>query len=493
MLKALARIRTYVAPSEAASLFFEVLEQAEGDRELLAGGHEGVASCLLWLMERLDEVVAHSQTALALARELGDDALAADALISRLWAEGALGRESARATADEVLSLEASVTARRLLDQPAIALAEYWIWVDLHERAHDAITGMIRRADDLGDEASRPYLHFLLATLDTVTGRLESALEGVRAGLDAAEQSGQPLLAGFNLALESLVLAQLGRGAEAEDAVQRARSLVPANAYAAFLEISALAHLELSKGHPEHAVARLGPLVETLRRESIAEPGLVRPVVDQVEGLAELGRREEASELLQWYEGHARRLERASALANSARCRGLLAAHAGELDEALAAYGEALEWHSVVELPLDRGRTLLALGGAQRRAKRRREARATLEEALGVFERIGAALWAERARAELARISGRAATPGALTPAEERVAALVAEGKTNREVAAALFLSDRTVEGHLAHIFGKLGIRNRREIASVLAPSQTQVPSSPNTGDSPVSAEPSAP
>ena len=119
--------------------------------------------------------------------------------------------------------------------------------------------------------------------------------------------------------------------------------------------------------------------------------------------------------------------------------------------------------------PLDRGRTLLALGATQRRAKRRREARETLEEALGVFEGIGAALWAERARAELARISGRAATPGALTPAEERVAALVAEGKTNREVAAALFLSDRTVEGHLTHVFSKLGVRSRSELARSLA------------------------
>jgi DNA-binding CsgD family transcriptional regulator len=125
--------------------------------------------------------------------------------------------------------------------------------------------------------------------------------------------------------------------------------------------------------------------------------------------------------------------------------------------------------------------------------KRRREARATREEALAVFGGIGAALWAERARAELKRISGRAATPGALTPAEERVAALVAEGKTNREVAAALFLSERTVEGHLAHIFGKLGIRSRNEIASVLAPTQTQGASSSNTGGSPVSAESPAP
>jgi DNA-binding CsgD family transcriptional regulator len=80
-----------------------------------------------------------------------------------------------------------------------------------------------------------------------------------------------------------------------------------------------------------------------------------------------------------------------------------------------------------------------------------------------------------------------------LTPAEERVAALVAEGKSNKEVAAALFLSERTVEGHLAHIFGKLGVRHRTEIASALAPSQTQVSPPSNIGGSPVSAGPSAP
>jgi DNA-binding CsgD family transcriptional regulator len=169
------------------------------------------------------------------------------------------------------------------------------------------------------------------------------------------------------------------------------------------------------------------------------------------------------------------------------RCRGLLAAQAGAVDEAMAHYEEALTLHRQVELPLDRGRTLLALGAAQRRLKRRREARETLEEGLAVFERIGASLWAERARVELKRISGRAAKPGALTPSEERVAALVAEGKTNREVAAALFLSERTVEGHLSHVFAKLGIKHRAEVAPALASRQTQGMAASNTGDSPVS------
>jgi DNA-binding CsgD family transcriptional regulator len=153
----------------------------------------------------------------------------------------------------------------------------------------------------------------------------------------------------------------------------------------------------------------------------------------------------------------------------------------GAVDELEA----AAELASANETPFEHARALLALGAAQRRAKRRREARATLEDALAAFERLGTALWAERARAELQRISGRAATPGALTPAEARIAALVAEGKTNREVAAALFLSERTVEGHLSRVFGKLGVRSRTELAGKLA-AGTGTSASSNIGGSSV-------
>ena len=207
-----------------------------------------------------------------------------------------------------------------------------------------------------------------------------------------------------------------------------------------------------------------------MRREGIVEPGLTRFVTDCVEALVELGRREDAVELLDWYEANARRLERASALANCMRCRGLLAAQAGELDAAAAAFEDALTWHSQSRAPArprpDAARARRRPSGAQS-AGARRGRRSTRRSRSS--SAIGAALWADRARAEIKRISGRAATPGALTPAEERVAALVAEGKTNREVAAALFLSERTVEGHLSHAFGKLGVRSRTELARVLA------------------------
>jgi DNA-binding CsgD family transcriptional regulator len=379
-----------------------------------------------------------------------------------------------------------------VLDQPLVSLAEIWTWTDMHERARAGLAELMQRSLDIGDENGRSWLLYLLGSVELALGNLDRALEHARGGQEVAEQSGQRLFAGLGLALESLVQAQRGRSARVRDAAARALATGP-DRFVTLVASEALGHVALALGAPSETIAHLDPSISFVRQERIVEPGAMRFLIDQVEALLELGRRDDAIALLDWYEANARRLERSSALANCLRCRGLLAAQAGDVDDALASYEAALQWHGKVELPLDRGRTLLALGVAQRRLKRRREARATLEEALATFERIGAELWAERARAELKRISGRAASPGALTPAEERVATLVAEGKTNKEVAAALFLSDRTVEGHLSRVFGKLRIRHRSEVAPALASRQTQGTPTPNTGESPVSAGPAAP
>jgi DNA-binding CsgD family transcriptional regulator len=493
-LNLLARIRTYAAPGEALELFRQVIAEAEGDEETLAVAHEGVASSLIWLFESFDEIVQHADVAFGLALELGDDALAGDAVLGKVFAEALLGRSTLRGTVDTALALQEVTTRRRVLDQPLVALAEYWTWIDMPQRSLDTLRGLLERATELGDENSTSWLLTLCAQAELGLGRLADALADSREAVTLAEQSGQPLFAGLGLAVGSLVLAQLGRPEEAREAAERAFELARGtSAEADLVASSALGHLELARNAAGSAEAHLKPAVEFARLENIAESGAIRFVVDQIEALIELGRRDEAIELLDWYERNARRLERVSALANCARCRGLLAAQSGDLDSALSAYEDALAWHAQVQLPLDRGRTLLALGAAQRRLKRRREARTTFEEALAVFERMGAALWAERARAELKRISGRAATPGALTPAEERVAGLVAEGKTNKEVATALFLSERTVEGHLSRIFGKLGIKHRAELGPALASRQTQGVAAPNMGDSPVSSESLAP
>jgi DNA-binding NarL/FixJ family response regulator len=118
-----------------------------------------------------------------------------------------------------------------------------------------------------------------------------------------------------------------------------------------------------------------------------------------------------------------------------------------------------------VSMPFERARTLLALGLVQRRAKRKRAAREALEQALATFEQLGARLWAEKARAELARISGRPAATGELTETERRIAALAAEGLSNKEIASALFVTPKTVGTQLSRIYRKVGVHSRTELA----------------------------
>jgi DNA-binding NarL/FixJ family response regulator len=145
-----------------------------------------------------------------------------------------------------------------------------------------------------------------------------------------------------------------------------------------------------------------------------------------------------------------------------------LAAARGELEAASARLEDAAARHEVIGDPFNRGRALLALGAVQRRQRQKRLARNALESALATFERIGAGVFAARARDELARIGGWRRIEG-LTTSELRVAELVAEGRTNREIAAALFLGERTVASHLTHVYAKLGLRSRTELARRLS------------------------
>ena len=162
-------------------------------------------------------------------------------------------------------------------------------------------------------------------------------------------------------------------------------------------------------------------------------------------------------------------LDRAWALAILARCRGLVLAARGEVEGAFRCFERALAEHARSTDPFHHARTLLALGRTERRAKRRAAARTTLERALARFERLGAPLWAEQTRVELTRIGGRAPSNGELTEAERRIALFVAEGRTNREVAAALFLTVHSVETTLTRVYRKLEVRSRAELARLFA------------------------
>ena len=146
------------------------------------------------------------------------------------------------------------------------------------------------------------------------------------------------------------------------------------------------------------------------------------------------------------------------------RCRGLVAAARGDTDEAAAQLAGAVAEHEAIGDMFGRARALLGLGVVRRGMRQRRAARETIEAAFDGFEDCGAAGWAEKARSELGTIGGRTRIEG-LTPAEGRIAALVAEGRTNREVAAALFLTEHTVATALTRVYRKLGVRSRTELA----------------------------
>jgi DNA-binding CsgD family transcriptional regulator len=188
---------------------------------------------------------------------------------------------------------------------------------------------------------------------------------------------------------------------------------------------------------------------------------------DYVEALLELGRVDEAMRVVDLWEADARRLGRERVLAHVTRCRGLVAAASGAVDDAVSLLKQAITQHDEVGDAFGKARALLALGIVLRRVRQKLPAREAIQAALGAFEQLGAATWVEKARAELGRIGGRTREVG-LTAAERRVAVLVAAGRTNREVAAELFLGERTVAGHLTRVYSKLGVRSRTELARLL-------------------------
>jgi DNA-binding NarL/FixJ family response regulator len=177
-----------------------------------------------------------------------------------------------------------------------------------------------------------------------------------------------------------------------------------------------------------------------------------------------VGRLAEAEPLIDKLERNGSRLDRAWMLALGARCRAMLLAAHGDLGAATLAAQRAMVEHGRLPMPFESARTQMLLGQLQRRQRQTDNASATLHEALSAFEIMGTPLWAKRASAELARTRfGPGGTSG-LTPSEQRVAELAASGMTNRDVAAALFISPKTVEVNLSRIYRKLDIHSRAEL-----------------------------
>jgi DNA-binding CsgD family transcriptional regulator len=228
----------------------------------------------------------------------------------------------------------------------------------------------------------------------------------------------------------------------------------------------ALGFLELSAGRVELAIAELELTERLADRSGLEEPTIIPWAPDLIEAYVRAGRTAPAQRVLATLSRQADRADTAGAAALAERCRGLLAE-----DDFDAHFELALEHDARAPMPFERARTLLAWGMRLHRARRRVAAREQLKQAVTGFEDLGAAPWAQRARAELRAAGGRQRQPlgDSLTGQEERVARAAGRGATTREIAAQLFLSPKTVEFHLGRVYRKLGVRSRAELATVLA------------------------
>lgn len=231
-----------------------------------------------------------------------------------------------------------------------------------------------------------------------------------------------------------------------------------------------LGFLEVSLGNYSDALDVMAPLLARFARTPAATEIYVASYLpDAAEALIALDRPIEAEPLVDALERNGRRLDRAWMLAVGARCRAMLSATRGDLKDASLNAERAMVEHERLPMPFECARTLLLVGQLQRRHRQREKSAVTLRQALDAFEELGTPLWANRVRAELARVNvGVREQSALLTPSEQRVAELVASGMTNREVAATLFISPKTVEVNLSRIYRKLGIRSRTQLGHMI-------------------------
>jgi DNA-binding CsgD family transcriptional regulator len=315
-----------------------------------------------------------------------------------------------------------------------------------------------------------PHLLTHLAIQDATSDRWVEAQAGFDEAIALARETGQWVVLSGALARAAWLEARLGRAdacrGHAEEALALARE--HGAGLSEIWALAALCDLELGGGDAAAALAHAEEQQRVMTRRRIGDADL-SPAPEQVELFLRLDRPDEAAGALAPFAGAAAAKGQPWALARAARARGLLAP-----DGAFAScFEQALELHRRTPDVFEAGRTELAYGARLRRAGERIRAREHLRLAVKTFDGLGAAPWAEGARTELAATGERArrrdpSTLDQLTPQELRISLLLAQGRTTREAAAALFLSPKTIEYHLRNAYRKLGVHSRDDLRAAL-------------------------
>jgi DNA-binding CsgD family transcriptional regulator len=327
---------------------------------------------------------------------------------------------------------------------------------------------LLAEATAVGDLRAAATHELHLGELDVWAGRYEAALDHADECLLLQQHTDRPAAPRY---VRAMALACLGRLAQAT--VEARTGLAEAEQTDDLVDriqnLHAIGFIELSAERYGSAHEHVGRAVELLRPRWNKEFGDSHPVPDEIEALIALGDLERARELVAWMDRVGRGTGRPWTLATGGRCRALLCAARGDLESAGREVDRALALHDNLPMPLELGRTLLVAGVIKRRQRHRGAAEATLRRAEALFAELDAETWRDRARRELDRLGVRTSPQRELTPVEHRVARLVAEGLTNREIADRLFVSPKTVEATLTHIFRKLDVGSRAEVAAAVA------------------------
>ena len=315
-----------------------------------------------------------------------------------------------------------------------------------------------------------PWFQLQAADAAYRLGDWDAAERDADDAVENAEVSGQLGPLTIALIIRARVHAARGREAEARADAHLGVEIAEPVGYGSVRvwSLAALGFLELGNGSPAEAIEELEQAQVLAGISGLEDPSMIPWAPDLIEAYVRCGRAAEARELAGIHGAQAERSGALPTLALAARCRGLVAGEEFEPE-----FDRALALHDQAERPFERARTQLAYGSRLHRARRRVAAREHLRSAQAAFDELGASAWSTLARDEL-RAAGaverpRFSDPDELTAQEVRVAEAVARGMTNREVAAELFLSPKTISYHLGHIYRKLDIHSRAELATLVA------------------------
>lgn len=454
--------------TDAAGLLRQALDEAGDDRGFRAEILNLVAFAQI-NSGRAAEAFESVEEAVALCDSPQLNHLLSQALSMRTTLRFMLGDGLDRDSLDRAVQLQDPDVSVPIAIRANVQSALLAAWSGELDRARDEFEAIRRRCIEHGEDSELIFVTFHNTALSVWRGDFYALAAEAEETMERAQQLNGDVPRYVALMASALRAVHAGEVEEARrtcaDALAAALRSGAANL--AQWPVMAAGFLEVSLGRYDEALKVLEPqlarIAATPRAVEIVS-GWFLP--DAVESLIHLGHLDIAQEWVNCIEGNGTRLDRAWMLAVGGRCRGMLQAARGDLDGALTATERALVEHERVPMPFERARTQLHLGQLQRRLRRQDQSATTLRAALAEFERLGTPLWAQRARSELARVNVGPRHAAALTPSELRVARLAASGMTNRDVAAELFISPKTVEASLSRAYRKMGIHSRAELGS---------------------------